>query len=122
MQMTLLVHILAGGVGLISGLIALYAAKGAMLHRKAGIVFVYAMLVTCVGGLVIAAVRGVAPAINIPAALLTSSLVITSLTTVHPPSTAARWLDLAPMLVALAVGLTKDIVRVEGAMAREEAA
>jgi len=59
--MTLLVHILAGGLGLVFGYVALYAAKGATLHRKAGTIFVYAMLTTSVCGMVIAAVRGVAP-------------------------------------------------------------
>jgi hypothetical protein len=76
------------------------------LHRRAGIVFVYAILATGVGGLVLAVGRDVAPAINIPAALLTASLVITALTTVRPPSARSRWLDLGSMLVALAVGLT----------------
>ncbi|HYC58860.1 MAG TPA: hypothetical protein VEK79_04770 [Thermoanaerobaculia bacterium] len=78
----LLVHIIAGGLGLVSGYIALYSAKGAPLHRKPGIVFVYAMLTMCVPGLIIAIGRNVAPAINVPAAFLTASLVLTALTTV----------------------------------------
>ena len=32
--MILLVHIVAGGLGLLSGYVALSAAKGATLHRK----------------------------------------------------------------------------------------
>ena len=42
--MTLLVHFLAGGLGLVFGYVALSAAKGAPLHRKSGMLFVYAML------------------------------------------------------------------------------
>jgi len=103
--MTYLVHILAGVLGLVFGFIALYAAKGGTLHRKSGILFVYAMLTRCVGGLVMAAVRGVAPAINIPAALLTAYLVVTALVTVRPPAAGSRWLDLGAMLVTLAVGV-----------------
>ncbi len=103
--MTLFVHILAGGLGLVAGFVALSVAKGATLHRKCGIVFVYAMLTASVCGMVIAAVRGVAPAINIPAGLLTSYLVITALTTVRPLAAGSRWLDLGAMLVALSVGL-----------------
>jgi len=104
--MTYLVQILAGSLGLIAGFVALYAAKGAPLHRKAGMVFVYAILTMCVAGFTIAAVRGVAPAVNIPAALLTSYLVITALTTVQPLAGGGRWLHIGAMLVALAVGLT----------------
>lgn len=104
--MTLLVHIAAGGLGIVSGFVALYAAKGAMLHRKSGMLFVYAILTTCVFGTLIAIVRGVAPALNVPAGVLTAYLVITALTTVRPPAAGSRWLDRGAMLVALAVGLT----------------
>ena len=106
MRMTLLVHIAAGGLGIVSGFVALYAAKGAMLHRKSGMLFVYAILTTCVFGTLIAIVRGVAPALNVPAGVLTAYLVITALTTVRPPAAGSRWLDRGAMLVALAVGLT----------------
>ena len=106
MRMTLVVHILAGSLGLIFGYVALYAAKGSRLHRRAGMLFVYAMLTMSVGGLVIAAGRGVAPATNIPAALLTSYLAVTALTTVRPPAAGSRWLAIGAMLVALGVGLT----------------
>jgi hypothetical protein len=51
-------------------------------------------------------VRGVAPAVNIPAGALSAYLVITALTTVRPLAASARWLDPALMLVALTVGLT----------------
>jgi len=105
-RMTYVVHILAGGLGLVFGYVALYAAKGATLHRKSGMLFVYVMLTTAVFGIVIAAGRGVVPAVNIPAGLLTSYLVITALTTVRPPAAGSRWLDPGLVLVALAVGLT----------------
>ena len=48
--MTLLVHFLAGGLGLVFGNVALSAAKGAPLHRNSGMLFVYAMLTTSVFG------------------------------------------------------------------------
>ena len=106
MRSTLLLHILAGGVGLVAGFVALYAAKGDVLHRKIGMVFVYAMLTMSICGTTIAAVRGVAPAINVPVGLLTAYLVVTALTTVRPPTAGSRWLDLGGMLVALSVGVT----------------
>jgi hypothetical protein len=105
MRMTLLVHILAGALGLLTGYVALYAAKGALLHRRSGMVFVYAMLTMCVFGTLISIVRGVAPAINIPAGVVTAYLVITGLTTVRPMP-GMRWLDVGLMLVALTLGLT----------------
>ena len=106
MRMTLLFHIVAGGVALITGFTALYAAKGGTLHRRSGILFVYAMLIMCAGGFLVSAVRGVAPAINIPASLVSACLVITALTTVRPPSSVTRRLDLGAMVVLWAVGLT----------------
>lgn len=105
MWMTYVVHIVAGSLGLIFGYVALYAAKGDALHRKSGMMFVYAMLTMSVFGTLIAMVRGVAPAINIPAGVLTAYLVITGLTTVHPVA-RGRWLHAGLMLAALAVGVT----------------
>jgi uncharacterized membrane protein len=107
MRMTYVVHIVAGILTVMFGYLALYAPKGARLHRTSGMVFVYATLVTAIFGATIAAARGVAPAINIPAALLTTYLVITSLTTLRPPATggAARWLSIGALLVVLGVTL-----------------
>lgn len=101
--MILLVHILTASLGLLSGYIALSVAKGAPLHRKIGMLFVYVMLTMSLTGMLISAVEGVAPAINIPTALLTSYLVITSLTTVRPA--ASRRVDVAAMVMGLVVGL-----------------
>ena len=105
MRMTLAVHIIAGSLGIVSGLVALYATKGATLHRRAGMVFVCVMLTMAVTGMTIAAVRGVAPEVNIPAALISAYLVITALTTVRPPSAGEQWLTIGAMLVALATAL-----------------
>lgn len=105
MRLTLVAHILAGSIGLIAGYIALHAAKGAPLHRKAGRVFVAVMLAMTFTGVVLAAVRGAAPEINIPAALVTGYLVVTGLTTVRPPVRGARWIHLGGMVLAATVGL-----------------
>lgn len=105
MKLIYLIHILAGGLGLAAGYLALFSAKGAPLHRRSGMLFAYAMLAMCAGGTLIALVRGVAPAINVPASLLTSYLVITSLLTLRPPAARSRRVDLVLMLLALAVGL-----------------
>ena len=103
MRAILLIHILTGSLGLISGFVALYVSKGARLHRRAGMVFVAVMLTMAATGTVIAAVRGAAPALNIPAAVMTAYLVVTGLTTVRPPA-AARSIAIAGMSIAFAVG------------------
>jgi hypothetical protein len=105
MRMIYVVHIVAASLGLLSGYVALYAAKGGALHRKSGMVFVYTMLTMCVAGATIAIVRGAAPAVNVPAAMMTSYMVITSLTTVRPLPGKSRWLDVVLLLVVLAVSM-----------------
>ena len=105
MRTTYLIHILAGSLALGSGYVALYATKGAPLHRRSGMFFVYAMLIMCLGGFAMAIGRNRAPGVNVPAALLTSYLVVTSLTTVRPPAAGGRWLHIGAMLVAFVVGV-----------------
>ena len=107
MRMTLVIHIIGGGLGLLSGYVALYATKGATLHRKSGIVFVYSMLtMTLFGSLMAAVENNQWTSVNVSAATLTSYLVITALTTVRPFSAGGRWLDLGGMLLASALALT----------------
>lgn len=105
MTTLLLLHIVAGSLGILSGFVALYTLKGATLHRRAGMFFVCVMLTMAVSGAALAAALGAAPALNIPVALLTAYLVVTALTTVRRPARGARWLDLGGMLVALGIGL-----------------
>ena len=104
MAMTYVIHIAAGSLALISGFIALYVIKGATLHRRAGLVFFFSMLTMGVFGIAIAIVRGVAPAVNVPAGLLTAYLVVTGLATVRPLPVSTRWLNAGAALVALGVG------------------
>jgi uncharacterized membrane protein len=103
-RLTLVVHVAAGMLGIVSGFVALYAAKGAALHRKSGMLFVYAMLTMAVTATAIAAFRGIET--SVAGGLLTAYMVITALTAVRPPAAGWRWLDLGGMLVALAIGLT----------------
>ena len=44
MKGMVLVHVFAGGLALLFGFAALTAAKGATLHRRSGMLFVYAMV------------------------------------------------------------------------------
>ncbi len=93
------VHVAAASVGLLSGAVALTAAKGRWLHRKSGIVFVYAMIAMCVSAVAAAIARG--QATNVIAGSLTAYLVLTGLMTVRRPSAGSRWWDLGLMLMAL---------------------
>ena len=108
-----LVHIIAGTLGLVSGFAALYASKGARFHRRSGMLFVYVMLTMCIAGLAMALGRNVAPSVNVPAALITAYLVITSLATVKPPSRGGRWLLLGGMAVVLAVVIADAVFAVQ---------
>lgn len=98
-------HIFAGGTGIVTGFVALYATKGARLHRKAGMVFVVAMLGMAFSGGLLAVMLGRTPKVNLPAALLTAYLVTTALATVRPPARGGHWLSRGGLAVALGVGL-----------------
>ncbi|MCE7983340.1 MAG: hypothetical protein DYG89_19375 [Caldilinea sp. CFX5] len=100
--MTLL-HIIAGLLGLASGAVALYARKGATLHRRSGMVFVYTMLLMSASGALLAALK--VERISVVAGLLTFYLVSTALLTVRRPLRGFSWLDTGALLVGLAAGL-----------------
>jgi hypothetical protein len=97
----LLVHIVAGALGIVSGTVALFAAKGANLHRKSGMLFVFSMVAMAITASVVAVSVGR----SVLEGLLPAYFVITGLTTVRPPSAGARRLDIGAMAVALGVGL-----------------
>ena len=104
--MTLAIHVLAGALALVLGYVALYSRKGATLHRRSGMAFVYAMVIMCAGGFALA-IAGANnwTAVNASAAVMTLYLVLTSLTTVRPLVTGSRWFHGGALLVAFAVGL-----------------
>ena len=91
--MTLLpVHIAGGIIGIIAAFVALSTMKGAALHRKAGMIFVYAMLIMSASGTVMAMVklnRG-----NVMGGGLTFYLVATAILTTRRGA-GTEWLDRA---------------------------
>lgn len=113
MRILYVVHILAGTLGLLSGYVALYAAKGDSVHRRSGMIFVYVMLVMSVAGTMLSLVLAKAVAINVPAALLTSYLVITSLVTVRPVAAVNPTVRAALSVIALSVGITMLVFGVQ---------
>jgi uncharacterized membrane protein len=107
MRMLYVVHIVAGSLSLVCGYVALFAAKGATVHRRSGTVFVYAMLTMAIFGAMLAAIHAnIWSVINVPAGLMTAYLVATSLTTVRPPAWWSPRVGGALMLLAAVIGAT----------------
>jgi uncharacterized membrane protein len=105
------VHVTAGAIAIASGFVALYVLKGGKLHRKSGMVFVFAMLVMSMSGAVMAVGRAGA-ALNIPAGLVTAYLVVTSLLTVRPPSARTRSIERGAMVAAFALGASSLVAAI----------
>jgi uncharacterized membrane protein len=101
--MILPVHILAGALAVLLGYTALFAAKGAALHRKSGTLFVVAMVALSLTGAFVAFVNG--SSISVIAGLLTFYFVATALITVRPRMRQAREIDAALMLLAVTVAV-----------------
>jgi uncharacterized membrane protein len=84
------IHIAAGGVALVLGAVALSVKKGGTIHRRGGLLFVYAMLVM---GMT-AAILG-----NVGGGLMAIYFVVTALTTVRPVSPWTRRINVAALVL-----------------------
>jgi uncharacterized membrane protein len=100
--MILPIHILAGALALLFGYVALLSAKGAAVHRRAGMFFVYAMVTMTLTGAVIAAATS--SSMSLIAGLLTFYFVITGMLTVRKAPTP-QWIDRAGVAVAIVIGV-----------------
>jgi uncharacterized membrane protein len=98
------VHIAAGGLALVFGYPALFAAKGGRLHRTSGTLFVAAMVVMSLTGALIAALDDPL-SISVVAGSLTFYLITTAWLTVRERGESARRLDAAGVVVAAIVCL-----------------
>jgi peptidoglycan/LPS O-acetylase OafA/YrhL len=108
----ILLHILGGLTGLTSGAVALSSPKGGTLHRKSGMVFVYAMLVMSASGAVMAA--RMPERVSVIAGLLTFYLVVTALLTVRRRGRGLPWMDVAAMAFGLAVAILAFVFGMAG--------
>src|SRR5579859_7682413 len=99
--MLLPVHIAAGGLAIVFGAIALSARKGAALHRRIGLLFVYAMLLMGISGSVLALRQSLTNA-NVLGGIMASYFVVTALTTVRPVTGVTRRLNLLALVAAVA--------------------
>jgi hypothetical protein len=101
-KLMLVIHILGGGVAVLAGYMALFARKGGWLHRKAGLVFVAAMVLMGVGATYVGLARDL---ITWTGGITTIYLVTTALLTVRRKDASAPKLDAALMVIPLAFGL-----------------
>jgi uncharacterized membrane protein len=102
--MLLPIHIAAGGLAIVLGAVALSVKKGGTLHRRSGLLFVYAMLVMATTASILALRDGLGNG-NVMAAFITAYFVGTALTTVRPPSRWTRRINAAALTFAVGLGL-----------------
>ena len=110
MRLVLTAHILAGSIGLITGFTALFVVKGAKIHRRVGTAFVYSMLAMAVAGGTMAIVKNIGVKVNVPSAILTAYLVLTSLAAVRATGPRARLFTIAAMLAVIPVAAFDFII------------
>ncbi|HYC93769.1 MAG TPA: hypothetical protein VEO54_31490 [Thermoanaerobaculia bacterium] len=104
MNMLLPIHIVAGGLAIVLGFTALFVKKGGTLHRRSGMLFVYAMLAMGTTASILEFLHG-AGAANLVAAILSLYFVGTALTTVRPPSRWTRAVNIAALTLAVGLAL-----------------
>jgi uncharacterized membrane protein len=104
MHMLLPVHVVAGALAVALGFTALFVKKGGTIHRRSGMLFVYAMLVMGITASILEFLRSAAVA-NVIAALMSIYFVGTALTTVRPASRWTRAINVAALTVAAGLAL-----------------
>jgi uncharacterized membrane protein len=98
------IHIAAGGLAIVLGAVALLVKKGGTIHRRSGLLFVYAMLVMGTSASVLGLRHGLTDG-NVMGGLIAVYFVGTALTTVRPPSTWTRRINAAALTFALGLSL-----------------
>ena len=102
--MILPIHIVAGGLAMMLGAIALVARKGGAVHRRSGQLFVGAMLVMGFTASLIGFQKSATDP-NIFAGLITAYFVVTALTTVRPVSAWTSRTNVVAFAMAAGLGL-----------------
>ena len=96
----LVLHVSGGSLAILAGYVAICVAKGASLHRRSGTVFVYAMALMGLSGLLVALLRD-KPG-SMAGGPLAAYFTITALTTVRP---VRRAFEGAMLVIPTAVGI-----------------
>jgi hypothetical protein len=102
--MLLPIHIVAGGLAIIFGFVALFVKKGGTIHRRSGMLFVYAMIVMGVTASILEFFQSSSVA-NLVAAVLSLYFVGTAVTTVRPASSWTRSINAVALTVAVALAI-----------------
>jgi len=108
MHVLLPIHIAAGGLAVVLGFTALFVKKGGTIHRRSGMLFVYAMLVMGTTASILEYLKSAA-ATNVVAALMSVYFVGTALTTVRPPSRWTRATNVAALMVAVGLAFVSIV-------------
>src|SRR5688572_21799170 len=104
MHMLLPIHVMAGALAIVLGFTALFVKKGGTVHRRSGLLFVYAMLVMGMSGSVVAFRESPADP-NVIGGIGPLYFVVTALMTVRPESASTRRVNVAALGVAASLTL-----------------
>ncbi len=115
---TLIFHICAGTLGLLSGTTALSSRKGSPRHVLAGKVFVASMLTMAVGAVYLAVVRHQPN--NIGGGIFTFYLILTAWLTARRRDRETSGFDWAVLLIPLALGILAWISGVKALRSHED--
>jgi uncharacterized membrane protein len=97
-------HIVAGGLAIILGAVALSVKKGGAIHRRSGLLFVSAMAILGGSAAILGFLKSPTDG-NVFAGLMTLYFVGTALTTVRPEAPWTRGFNLAALFVAVGLSL-----------------
>ena len=110
--MLLPIHIAAGGLAIVLGAVALTVRKGGTIHRRSGLLFVYAMLVMGSTASILGLRNGLLNT-NVMGGLITAYFVGTALTTVRPPSTWTRRINAVALAFALGLAIVAIVAGIK---------
>jgi hypothetical protein len=97
------IHVAAGGLAILLGTVALLVKKGGAIHRRSGLLFVYAMLVMGTTASILAFLKYGRAEGNVLAGIMVTYFVGTALTTVRPVTRWTRAFNVAALTVAVGV-------------------
>jgi hypothetical protein len=96
----LFIHIVSASFALLGGYGALFARKGSILHRRAGVLFVWAMILMGFTASILARAKGDGGL----SGFMITYLLISAVATMRNPDTVARWLHPGLMILGLGLG------------------
>ena len=111
MEMLLPIHVVAGGLAVVFGFTALFVKKGGTVHRRSGLLFVYAMLVMGISASIVAFLESPSDP-NVIAGIAPLYFVVTALMTVRLGSSSTRRINVAALGVAVSLALYSTVLGV----------